>query len=62
VGYNFARVDREQLMLMPPSLADWLPGAHLASFVLDMVTELDRGSVRSGLGAVCSCRPAAPGG
>jgi transposase len=41
VGYNFARVDREQLMLMPPSVADWLPEGHLAWFVLDVVAELD---------------------
>ncbi|WP_328522690.1 IS1182 family transposase [Kribbella sp. NBC_00359] len=41
VGYNFTRVDREQLMLMPPSVADWLPEDHLAWFVLDVVAELD---------------------
>jgi len=41
VGYNFARVDREQLMLMPPSVADWLPEGHLAWFVLDVVAALD---------------------
>jgi transposase len=41
VGYNFAAVDRDQLMLMPPSVADWLPDDHLAWFVLDVVVELD---------------------
>jgi transposase len=41
VGYNFAAVDRDQLMLMPPSVADWLPDDHLAWFVLDVVAELD---------------------
>jgi transposase/plasmid maintenance system antidote protein VapI len=41
VGYNFAAVDREQLLLMPPSVADWLPEDHLAWFVLDVVAELD---------------------
>lgn len=41
VGYNFARVDRDQLMLMPPSVADWLPEDHLVWFVLDVVDELD---------------------
>jgi len=41
VGYNFARVDRDQLILMPPSMADWLPEDHLAWFVLDVVDELD---------------------
>jgi transposase len=41
VGYNFTRVDREQLMLRPASVADWLPEDHLAWFVLDVVAELD---------------------
>lgn len=41
VGYNFTPVDRDQLMLMPPSVADWLPEDHLAWFVLDVVDELD---------------------
>ncbi|WP_328524070.1 transposase [Kribbella sp. NBC_00359] len=40
-GLNLTRVDREQLMLMPPSVADWLPEGHLAWFVLDVVAELD---------------------
>jgi transposase/predicted XRE-type DNA-binding protein len=41
VAYNFVRVDREQLMLMPPSVADWLPEDHFAWFVIDVVDELD---------------------
>ena len=41
VGYNFTPVDRDQLMLMPPSVTDWLPDDHLAWFVLDVVDELD---------------------
>jgi transposase/predicted XRE-type DNA-binding protein len=41
VGYNFAPVDRDQLLLMPPSVSDWLPEDHLAWFVLDVVDELD---------------------
>ena len=39
--YNFLADDRDQLMLMPPSGADWLPEDHLAWFVLDIVAELD---------------------
>ncbi len=39
--YNFVGVDRDQLLLMPPSVADWLPEGHLAWFVLDVVDELD---------------------
>jgi transposase/transcriptional regulator with XRE-family HTH domain len=41
MAYNFVAADREQLMLMPPSVADWLPEDHLAWFVLDVVAELD---------------------
>ena len=33
--------DRDQLMLMPPSVTDWLPEDHLAWFLLDVVAELD---------------------
>jgi transposase len=41
VAYNFVCGDRDQLLLMPPSVADWLPEDHLAWFVLDVVAELD---------------------
>jgi transposase len=41
VAYNFVVGDRDQLMLMPPSVADWLPEDHLAWFVLDVVSELE---------------------
>ena len=41
MAYNFVAGDRDQLLLMPPSLADWLPADHLAWFVLDVVGELD---------------------
>jgi transposase len=43
VAYNFSPVDREQLLL-PPSVADWLPEDHLAWFVLDVVAEFDMSS------------------
>ena len=45
VAYNFVPVDREQLMLMPPSVSDWLPEDHFAWFVLDVVEELDLSGV-----------------
>lgn len=41
VAYNFVVGDRDQLLLMPPSVRDWLPAGHLAWFVLDVVAELD---------------------
>ena len=48
MAYNFVAVDREQLMLMPPSVADWLPEDHLAWFVVDVVAELDLTGFLSG--------------
>jgi transposase len=41
VPVNVREVDRDQLLLMPPSVRDWLPEDHLAFFVLDVVAELD---------------------
>src|SRR5258708_5748203 len=34
-------------MLMPPSVADWLPDDHLAWFVVDTVAELDLSAFRA---------------
>jgi transposase len=41
MAVNVREADRDQLFLMPPSVADWLPEGHLAWFVLDVVKELD---------------------
>jgi hypothetical protein len=41
VAANFVLCDRDQELLLPPSLREWLPGDHLAWFVLDAVDELD---------------------
>ena len=38
---NFLACDREQELLLPPSLREWLPEDHLAWFVIDAVTEMD---------------------
>jgi transposase len=38
---NVRVADLDQLMVMPPSVRDWLPEDHLAFFVLDVVAELD---------------------
>jgi transposase len=38
---NFVGCDRDQELLLPPSLRDWLPEAHLAWFVIDAVAEFD---------------------
>ena len=41
VAQNFLVCDREQELLLPPSLREWLPEGHLAWFVLDAVGVLD---------------------
>jgi transposase len=41
MGQNFLSCDREQELLLPPSLRDWLPPEHFAWFVIDLVDELD---------------------
>ena len=38
---KFIGADREQRMLMPYDLEDWLPENHLARFVVDVVDKLD---------------------
>jgi transposase len=37
----------EQLLLLPPSLRDWLPENHLAYFVSDVVDQLDLSAIES---------------
>src|ERR671915_2549250 len=41
---NFLACDREQELLLPPSLREWLPGDHLAWFVIDAVADMDLGA------------------
>lgn len=41
MGQNFLSCDREQGLLLPPDLGDWLPAGHLARFVIATVAELD---------------------
>ena len=41
MAYNFLPAQRDQLYLMPPSVADWLEEGHLAFFLLDVVDQLD---------------------
>ena len=38
---NFLSCDRDQAMLLPPDLRDWLDEDHLAWFVIEAVEELD---------------------
>ena len=38
---RFVQVDRETDYLLPPSVDEWLPGNHLARFVVEVVDQLD---------------------
>jgi hypothetical protein len=41
MAQNFIACDRDQVMLLPPDLREWLPVGHLARFVLETVEQLD---------------------
>jgi transposase len=41
MAQNFIECDREQELLLPPSLREWLPDEHLAWYVIDAVAEMD---------------------
>lgn len=45
MSQNFIACDREQELLLPPSLREWLPEDHLAWFVLDAVEQVDLSGV-----------------
>jgi hypothetical protein len=38
---NFIACDRDQELLLPPNLRDWLPEDHFARFVLAAVEEMN---------------------
>jgi transposase len=58
MAQNFLSCDREQVMLMPPSVADWLPDGHLARFVIEVVDQLDLESFYAAYRADGRGRPA----
>jgi transposase len=43
MAQNFLGCDREQALLLPPSLREWLADDHLAWLVIDVVSEIDLG-------------------
>ena len=43
---EFKAVDRDQVMLLPPDLRDWLPADHLAWLVLEVVGQCDLSAIR----------------
>ena len=58
MGPNFLECDRDQVLLLPPSLREWLPEGHLAWFVIDAVDRLDLSAFYGAYRA----RRAGPGG
>ena len=47
---TFRPFERDQMLLMPPSLKEWLPEGHLAHFVVDVVDKLDLDDLLSSYG------------
>jgi transposase len=41
MGQNFIACDRDQVLLLPVDLSEWLPVDHLARFVIETVEQLD---------------------
>ena len=47
---KFQPMDRDTLYLLLPSIQEWLPEAHLARFVIDIVDQLDLRELAAGYG------------
>jgi transposase len=45
MGKSFRTDDLKQLLLLPPSLHDWLPERHLARFLVDVLAALDLSAI-----------------
>jgi hypothetical protein len=41
MAQNFLSCDRDQALLLPPDLRDWLDEDHFAWFVIEAIEELD---------------------
>ena len=50
MGESFRSDDVNQSLLQPPSLHDWLPGKHLARFLVDVVETLNLRAVHASYG------------
>src|ERR671923_1547007 len=58
MAQNFLSCDREQVMLLPACVSDWLPDGHLARFVVGVVERLDLSAFYAAYRADGSGRPA----
>ena len=62
MAQNFIAVDRDQALLMPPSLQEWLPPDHYAWFVLASVEQMDLSAFRGWVSPGWSWSPGARSG
>lgn len=60
MAQNFLAFDRDQALLLPPDLRDWLEPGHLALFVIDAVDQLDLAAFCARYGPGSRGRPAYP--
>ncbi len=60
MAQNFLVFDRDQALLLPPDLRDWLAPGHFALFVIDAVGELDLSVFFDRYGPGSRGRPAYP--
>ena len=51
MAQNFLACDREQELLLPASLREWLPEGHLAWFIIDAVAKVDLSAFYRAYGA-----------
>ena len=58
MAQSFLSCDREQAMLLPANVSDWLPAGHLARFVVEVVDGLDLAAFYAVYRADGSGRPA----
>jgi transposase len=47
MAQNFLSCDRDQVLLLPPDLWEWLPAGHLARFVIEAVDQLELSALYS---------------
>jgi transposase len=60
MAQNFLAFDRDQALLLPPDLRDWLEPGHFALFVIDAVEQLDLSAFFARYGPGSRGRPAYP--
>jgi hypothetical protein len=50
MAQNFVACDRDQVLLLPPDVRQWLPAGRLVWFVIDAVAALDLGAFTRTIG------------